>query len=94
MSKQSDTAREDTMVGLWFHSVTDSGDLHWQGTILDSPQPGWYRVQLFEWLMGYPSEQRLVCFEDMTSWIFYPSNDEMNEAYERRAQAKKQRDRR
>lgn len=80
----------DTLNGLFFHSTTSETKegksvetVLWQGLILGSPFPGYYLVQLFEWLMGGPSCLRLVRIEEMTSWRLYPTGDEMREAWER-----------
>jgi hypothetical protein len=69
------------MIGLYFHSVVD-GELKWQGTVLSSPESGWYLVQLFEWIMGSPNVQRLVRIEDMRDWLFYHDREQMVDSYE------------
>jgi hypothetical protein len=72
---------KNPLVGKYFHSLKD-GQVHWQGTVLGTPEPGWYLVQLFEWIMGEPSNQGLVRFTDMAEWLFYENADQMKFSYE------------
>ncbi len=81
-----------TLTGLWFHSRHDD-DIVWQGQIVRDLGNGKYLVQLFEWIMGEPSVQKIVLASDMTAWDFYGTNDEMNEASERDLDMKSKRDR-
>ena len=72
---------EDPLVGKFFHSVRH-GKLHWQGQILARiPRTNFYLVQLFEWMLGGPSDQRVVRVSLMASefnqWIFYETNGDM-----------------
>jgi hypothetical protein len=76
-------SRNSSIIGKWFHSYDADGVLGWQGHILGRPQPTTYLVQLYEWAIGDPSDQRLVEFEAMKYWRFYDSSTEMNEAYEK-----------
>lgn len=71
------------MVGCFFHSVNkETGRVDWQGEILGNPEPGWYLVQLFEWLLGQNSCRMLVKFEDMTGWLFYEDADAMRYSWD------------
>ena len=55
-----------TLTGKFFHSVkSDRTTIEWQGQFLGLASPGLYRVQLFDWLVGAPDEQRLVPATDM-----------------------------
>lgn len=69
------------LVGQFFHSIKDGG-VNWQGNVIGNPEPGWYLVQLYEWLLGEPNVQRLVKFEDMTGWLFYDTTEQMQFSYE------------
>jgi hypothetical protein len=73
-----------TLTGKFFHSVgLDRKTIEWQGTFLGLASPGLYRVQLFEWIAGQPSEQRLVPATDMRYWLIYESAEAMNNYYEK-----------
>jgi hypothetical protein len=73
-----------TLTGKFFHSVgPDRKTIAWQGTFLGLASPGLYRVQLFEWITGQPSEQRLVPATDMRYWLIYESAEAMNDSYEK-----------
>jgi hypothetical protein len=64
------------MIGTFFHEIR--GDyIGWQGVIVANPRPGWYLVQLFSWIMGEPTNQRLVHFDNMKDWMFYPDGEAM-----------------
>jgi hypothetical protein len=72
-----------TLTGKFFHSVgLDRKTIEWQGTFLGLASPGLYRVQLFEWIDGQPSEQRLVPATDMRYWLVYESAEAMNKHYQ------------
>ena len=70
------------LVGNFFHSVTKEGIVSWQGIVIANPEPGWYLVQLFDWIAGEESVRRLMRVEEMSEWLFYGSADEMRHSYE------------
>jgi hypothetical protein len=71
-----------TLTWKFFHSVkSDRETIEWQGQFLGLASPGLYRVQLFEWLTGVESEQRLVPATDMRYWLIYETADAMNKHY-------------
>lgn len=73
-----------TLTGKYFHSVkNDRETIEWQGQFLGLASPGLYRVQLFEWINGTESEQRLVPATDMRYWLIYESAEAMSEHYYR-----------
>lgn len=77
------TTNINSLVGCFFHSLSkDTGKVERQGQVIGTPEPGWYLVQNFEWLMGEPSVCRLVKFEDMESWLFYQDNEALKHSYE------------
>jgi hypothetical protein len=69
------------LVGQFFHSIKD-GQVHWQGSIIGNPEPGWYLLQLYEWGFGQPNVQRLVKIEDMAGWLFYDTTEGMQYSYD------------
>ena len=74
--------RGNFLAGKFFHSLGEDGKVKWQGFVLGSPEPGWYLVQLFEWLMGEPNVCKLVQFEEMSKWLFYQDQESMIFSYE------------
>lgn len=72
-----------SMEGKFFHTVKN-GELEWQGYVVAQQGDGYFLVQLFEWVMGEPSTQKVVHLGAMADWEFYNSAEEMNDAYERR----------
>ena len=78
---------DTSLVGYFFHSVHTEGagkrPLVWQGHVLSRPDPGFYLVQLYEWMLGEAQACRLVRIEDMLTWSFYPTNEAMQKAYNR-----------
>ena len=72
-----------SIVGKYFHSFDDEGDVIWQGKVLEEEQPGWYLIQLYDWLIGAPNECRLVSFNGMTGWIFYGDEEDWRDGYEK-----------
>ncbi len=73
-----------TLTGKYFHSVkADRETIEWQGQFLGLASPGLYRVQLYEWIIGSESEQRLVPATDMRYWKVYDTQEQMVDSYER-----------
>lgn len=72
-----------SLVGQHFHSVSkEHGKIEWQGTVIGNPEPGWYYLQLFEWLGGTPNVCRLVRIEQMADWLFYETQEDLIYAWE------------
>src|SRR5262245_33047496 len=69
----------DSLVGSFFHSDSARG---WQGCVVGEATPGVYLVELFSWLAGDSTHQKLVRLEDMTGWQFYDTAEWMNNAYQ------------
>lgn len=80
--KKSVTPDKNVLIGKFFHSLNRQNQVHWQGVVLGSPEPGWYLLQLFEWGMGEPSVIRLARFDEMRTWLFYDSASAMKRSYE------------
>jgi hypothetical protein len=77
------TKGDKSLEGKFFHSFKN-GKIEWQGYVVAAQADGYYLVQLFEWVLGEPSIQKVVHIGAMSDWEFYSSDDEMNDAYERR----------
>jgi hypothetical protein len=72
-----------TLTGKYFHSVkSDRETIEWQGKFLGLASPGLYRVQLFEWINGTESEQRLVPASDMRFWKVYDTEEQWLAGYD------------
>jgi hypothetical protein len=69
------------LVDRWFHSFGEEGVVHWQGHILAEVSPEVFLVQLYEWLGGEPSVQKLVPLIAMAGWDFYDTDKDMNYTY-------------
>lgn len=74
-----DDEEPDRAVGLWFHSV-EEGAIKWQGQVLDAAGAHGYRLQLYSWLDGSPTNTKLVTHEEMQGWRFYPTDELMRAA--------------
>jgi len=81
-TENPDLALVPDLVGLWFHSKDEQGQIQWQGHIVGRPEFGLYLVQLFEWIMGYPTFIRMVSMDDMKDWQFYRTDEEMRGWYQ------------
>jgi len=69
------TPTADSLVGLYFHSDAERG---WQGCVIARPEPGFYLVETFDWIIGQSHSQHLVRIEDMLAWQFYDTAKWMN----------------
>lgn len=71
------------LIGKFFHSVqADKTTIEWQGTITAEVAPGVFLLQLFDWMMGDKSNQKIMPVSDMVYWKIYDSAEEMNDSYE------------
>ena len=70
--------KTDSLVGTYFHGDQNH---QWQGVIVVEPQPGWYLVELFDWISGHSECQKLVRIDEMTGWRFYNTVEWMRNAY-------------
>ncbi len=66
---------EKTLVKLFFHSFKD-GKIQHQGVVTKKLDNG-YRVLLFDFLIGNPSEEMDVTTKEMKDWNFYKTSKEM-----------------
>lgn len=60
--------RKDSEV--FFHTLTESGEIEWQGIVLQELPLGHLRIQLFSWVTGSPTDIRIVNGADYR-WRFY-----------------------
>lgn len=72
-------------IGKWFHSWSRTGEIEWQGQVLERLDDGRYLVQLYEWVLGEESTQEVVYWQRMSKWSFYETNARMRRAYDRYA---------
>jgi len=63
----------------WFHTYKENGDITYQGHVLDYLPPRLVLVQLFSWLDGHPTCQKLLEVTD--EWSFYNTKEDMHEAW-------------
>jgi hypothetical protein len=71
--------KEPTYEGLYFHSYVD-GLIQWQGFV-ERQLPGKrYIVKTFDWGPHAPV-QKTVTDDEMATWSFYTTNEEMLEAF-------------
>ena len=74
---------KNSLIGKWFHSFGKSGRFKLQGQILSAKSDNYYLIQLYCWVYGHPTEQKLIPFSEMADWIFYETSEEMTAAYRR-----------
>lgn len=72
----------DPLIGRFFHSFSAHGEIQWQGYIEAKINDGHYLVQLFDWMLGDPSTERVVSLDMMREWKLYRTNGEMVDAYQ------------
>jgi len=76
--------KNNILVGKWFHSRKDETiNIDWQGQVLGQIDESRYLVQLYSWWDGYPTTQRIVDIKDMSFWMFYNSDEDMRDYYDR-----------
>lgn len=67
----------DGLINKYFHSYPND-ELNWQGQVLKEVSPGIFLVQFFSWLMGAPTDQKLIPLTQMIKdgWKFYDDDEE------------------
>jgi hypothetical protein len=73
------------LVGKFFHELGEDGYVERQGIIVGEPYPQVFVVTYFEWITGSPSwGERLFTLDNILQgeWRFYPTIEDMREAYE------------
>jgi hypothetical protein len=74
---------KNCLIGKYFHSIKkDTGLVEWQGSVLGSPEPGWYLIELFEWVLGESNVMRIVSIEEIIDWLFYEDSESMIFSFE------------
>ncbi len=77
----------DPLVGCWFHTFNPDNleQIQWQGQIVRRVDSDRVIVQLYDWIIGAPSNEHLVHVNELRGCALYNTNAEMRDAYERRA---------
>jgi hypothetical protein len=75
VSKQQ-TRKKDALVGKFFHTFDAQGNIKWQGAVTAEPTPGYFLVQLYDWLLGSPNRKELIHIAQMVGWRFYDDADD------------------
>lgn len=87
IAKNTQHVRSNALAGLYFHSIKD-GKVHWQGHVIGSPEPGWYVVMTYSWVLGEEYAAYLVPFEEMKDWLFYETAELFHFSYKDGAASK------
>ena len=69
------------LVGLFFHILTESGDIGWQGRILRASDTE-VSVVYYDWFVGEESTSAVFPRAAVGQWRLYPSDTQMRRAYE------------
>lgn len=85
--------QSEGVVGSSFHNFTDKGEIHNQGRILSEVSAGKYMVQFYSFLDGRETTRQIFSLAEIENWTFYPSDEEMNVAYESSCRAKRLKER-
>ena len=64
-----------SLVGKFFHSFKEER-VEWQGRIEAEIAEGRFLVQLFSWLDGRSTEERIFHIKDVLEWRFYSDQEE------------------
>lgn len=77
--------KKNTLVGRYFHTfkLNDKGEkiLQCQGRIEANPEPSWYVVVYFDFLIGDYCYEELVKIEDMKEWFLYDTAEWWKNSY-------------
>jgi len=77
---------KNELIGKFFHTFHENGNIRYQGRVTAEPVPGYFLVQLFDWLLGSPSNKELAPIAQMIGWSFYDDADDWREAGDQKAE--------
>jgi len=65
------------LLGFFGHSYNDDGALEWQFRVIRTVGQGSYAIQLFEWIVGAPSEIVILTEKELSTpkYKLYPDED-------------------
>lgn len=69
------------LVGQYFLTFNEEGNLGFHGEILDCLEPGYFHCQLFSALTGEPTNSIVQPARDMNGWKFFDDVEQWNRAY-------------
>lgn len=71
--------KETTLIGLCFITHNSDYKREYQGQILSKLDNGFYLVQLYDWLIGYPSTMKIFSLNKLTNADLFRNMDELKE---------------
>ncbi len=74
-------AQGSPLVGKYFHTIKN-GRVQYQGQIMAKVDDTHYLVDLFSFLTGMCTNQRLYAVTDMKNWLIYGTQGDMMFSYE------------
>jgi hypothetical protein len=66
----------------WFHSFTKEGVVRWQGQVLSLIGKDRALIQLYSWMDGCPTVQKIIDISEFSTFSFFNTDEDMNFAYE------------
>jgi hypothetical protein len=75
------TRSTDPLVGKHFHTLKD-GKIHYQGQIMSKAGDDQYIVDLFSFLTGMCTCQRMYSLADMKDWLLYDTQADMMHSHD------------
>jgi hypothetical protein len=68
------------LVKQYFHTFDARGRLKWQGYVVKRRKDGRYTCQLFEWILGTPSDRVTMSRDKLRAARLYSSAEQWREA--------------
>ena len=80
---------DSSLIGKFFHVLDEferegskQVELCGQGWICGKVEPGWYMLQMFDWIMGEAGSKRVASISDISGFLLYDTKEEMKESFE------------
>ena len=85
------------LVGKFFHTFNDAGEVIWQGHVTGVIEPDLLIAELFSWVAGEPTDEIIVRLADLVTtpingwarFAIYSNAEGMNRMYEARLRYRK-----
>lgn len=79
----SATLNQSNLVGSFFHTRRKDGQIDWQGQVIKDIGNNQYLVQLYSWVDGGETSQKIVDRSEMVDWDFYATDKNMRFQYQK-----------
>lgn len=68
------------LIGKWCQTYNDQHEVTYQGKIIDSPEPGYYLLEIINQLTGQKDMVKVISIDELSKWNLYEKQEHMEYA--------------